>query len=407
MARRRGGKRARGEGSIYQIEDGTWRGAISIGGGKRKYARGDTQADVVRQLTELKAQRDQGLPISTTGRSLTLGQFLDHWIESVGPSKRPKTMDSYAGHIRVHLKPALGHVRLAELTTQQVQRAISGWSRGGLKARTVQRIHATLRAALNKAEQWGMVTRNVAATRLVDLPKIEEFERQPLTLDEARRFLDAVRGHRLEALYAVALALGLRQGEALGLRWQDLDLDAGRLSVRWQMQRNPRGEQVIEIDGNRGLVPVKTHRSRRPISVPDALVAGIRAHRALQRRERLMAGDAWQDFDLVFTTTKGRPLDGSEETRRFQRLLAAAGIPRRRFHEMRHSCGTMLAALGVPLRDVQAILGHANIQTTMTYVHATPEAQAEAARRIGRALFGESVAANTAATDEPATASGV
>jgi len=378
-------RRAHGEGTIVQLENGTWRGAVSIGGGKRKWVRGATRAEVVRQIGEVKARRDKGLPVADAREKV--GHFLDEWLEnSAKRSVRPRTYDSYAGHVRNHLAPALGNIRLADLSPAHVQRMLVDIQTGGLSANSVVRVHATLRRALNQAERWGLVHRNVA--KLVDLPEVKPKEIEPFTPEEARAFLDAVAGDRLEALYSVAMAMGLRQGEALGLRWQDVDLERREMTVRFQLQRNPRGEGMIQLDGNRGLVPTKSHRSRRSLVIPETLADKLRAHRARQGRERLLMGDDWVDHGLVFTTRKGTPLDGAEQTRRFRMLLAANGLPPRRFHDMRHSCGTILAAQGVPLSEVMEILGHSNIAVTMRYVHSLPETRRHAAQKMDDALWG-------------------
>lgn len=400
MARRRTGKRANHEGSVYQIQDGTWRGAVSIGGGKRKYVRGDTQADVVRQLAELKTRLAGGEAIQT-GNHQTIGAFLAEWLESIKPTVRPRTHDAYSSHVRLHIVPVLGHIRLADLTRQQVQRWIDRQSAGGASARSVRRYHSVLRIALDRARRWGLVQVNVAAGSDLDLPRVEDYDWKPLSIDEAQRLLATVRGYRLEAIYTVALALGLRKGEILGLRWQDVDLDAGHMWVRKQLQTRPRGEGSILLYGKSGLVPVKSHKSVRPLPLPPAIVDQLRAHRRRQLEER-MAATAWQDLDLVFTTSKGTPLNSDRELRRFRAFLEKAGLESRRFHDLRHSAGSILHSLGVPARDIQAILGHAHIQTTMIYVHGSTDTQRVATERAADALFGsdpDPVAAKPTAED--------
>lgn len=405
MARRRTGKRANHEGSVYQIKDGTWRGAVSIGGGKRKYVRGDTQADVVRQLAELKTRLAGGEAIQT-GNHQTISAFLVEWLESIKPTVRPRTHDAYSSHVRLHIAPTLGHIRLADLTRQQVQRWIDKQSASGASARSVRRYHSVLRIALDRARRWGLVQVNVASPEDLDLPRVEDYDWKPLSIDEAQRLLVVVRGYRLEALYTVALALGMRKGEILGLRWQDIDLDTGHMWVRRQLQTNPRGEGAILLYGKSGLVPTKTHKSVRPLIIPSAIVEGLRAHRRRQVEERLAARQ-WHDLDLVFTTPKGTPLNSDRELRRFRTFLEKAGLESRRFHDLRHSCGTILHALGVPAREIQAILGHAHIQTTMIYVHGTSDQQRAAAERVGSALFPpdpDPVAADDAAEGDDADA---
>lgn len=221
-----------------------------------------------------------------------------------------------------------------------------------------------------------MVARNVAT--LVDVPRVQRPEVQPFSLEQARTILDAIRGNRFEALYSVALAVGLRRGEALGLRWDDVDLDAGTLKVRTALQR---------IDGKLQLVEPKTSRSRRTIALPDMAVAALRSHRARQLQERLLAGSRWQDTGMVFTTSIGTYMEPRNLTRHFNRTVKNAGLPPKRFHDLRHTCASLLLAQGVHARVVMEILGHSQIGLTMdTYSHVAPSLQRDAAGRMNDAL---------------------
>jgi integrase len=202
----------------------------------------------------------------------------------------------------------------------------------------------------------------------------------PLSPDEARCFLEAIRGDRLEALYLVALGAGLRQGEILGLAWADVDLEHATLTVRNALQR---------VDGRLVLVEPKSVTSRRVVALPIIVVDALRAHRTRQREDRLLAGWRWQDDPrgLVFTTTIGTPMDGIAVTRRFQALLAGAGLPRQRFHDLRHACASLLLAQGVAPRVVMETLGHSQISLTLnTYSHVIPALGREAANRMDEML---------------------
>lgn len=233
-------------------------------------------------------------------------------------------------------------------------------------------MYSTLRNALHQAVRWEYVTRNVAA--VVGGPRMERYEIQPFTREEAHQFLAAVKGNRLEALYTVALTIGLRQGEALGLRWRDVDLDMGSIRVNKQLQRIDRKYQLTEL---------KTSRSRRTLVVPSAILGSLRQHKAGQDAERRAAGEAWRDTDLVFTRRWGYPLSAGVVTHRFQELLERIGLPRRRFHDLRHNCATLLLAQGVSPRVVMEVLGHSQISLTMnTYTHVLPELRREAAERM-------------------------
>ena len=217
------GKRGDGEGTIRQRKDGLWEAAYSyrdaLGHLKRRSLYAKTQREVPEKLRAALRARDQGEAVNTDRQ--TVAQFLDHWLEDVvKPSVRPKTHHSYAQLVRLHLSPGLGKHQLAKLTPQHVQALMNAKLADGLSPRTVQYLRAILRRALGQALKWGLVSRNVAT--LVDPPRIERKEMATLTPEQAPQFLAAVRGDRLEALYTVALSLGLRQGEALGLRWQDI-----------------------------------------------------------------------------------------------------------------------------------------------------------------------------------------
>lgn len=316
----------------------------------------------------------------------TVAQFLNQWLaDVVRPAVRPKTYESYAQVARLYLVSALGKHQLAKLQPDHVQAMMNtllttgGQSRAGVSPRTVQYARAVLRKALNQALRWGKVSRNVAT--LVDPPKSVRHEMQALTPEQATAFLTAAQGDWLEALYRVALSLGLRQGEILGLRWEDVDLDKERLSVRKQLQR---------LDGTPQLVDLKTRQSRRTIALPSALVAALRTHRTRQKEARLLADERWQGeiWGLVFTSTIGTPLDPRNLTDRYKTLLTQASLPAIRFHDLRHSCASLLIAQGVPMEIVKETLGHAQISLTInTYVHLLPETQRQAADAMDR-LFG-------------------
>ncbi len=372
-------KRGQGEGTIRQRADGRWEAMYTYydaaGHMKRRSLYGKTQREVREKLTAALRSLDQGdAPI--TNRQ-TVAQFLTRWLEdSVQPACAPKTAASYADIVQRHIVPTLGHHQLTKLGPQHVQALLREKSAAGLSPRTVQYIRAVLRIALNKALKWGLVTKNAAA--LADPPRGERPEVQPLTPEQARRFLEAARDDRLNALYSVALALGLRQGEALGLRWEDVNLDAGALRVRQQLQR---------INGKTQLVDLKTAKSRRTIDIPASIVVSLRAHRTRQLEERLLAGERWQDWGLVFTSTIGTPLDPGNVLKRFQTLLKGAGLPHQRFHDLRHTCASLLLAQNVHPRMVMEILGHSQIAMTMdTYSHIMPAMRREAANMMDAML---------------------
>jgi integrase len=264
-------RRGSGEGSIYrQGVDGRWCGVISLGGGVRKKFYGKTRAEVATKLTQaVKAFQDG---IAPPPERQTVGDFLTVWLrDTASASVHRSTFESYESIIRLHLIPLLGRLPLTKLAPQHVQDLINRKLADGLSPRRVEYIRAVLRHALNQALRWGLVVRNVAT--LVDPPRAERAEIQPLNGAEIAHFLDAIQGDRLEALYVVALSVGLRQGEALGLVWQDMDVEAGTLTVARALQR---------FGGHFHFVEPKTRLSRRVVHLPLTARQALEAHRGRQ-----------------------------------------------------------------------------------------------------------------------------
>ena len=261
------GKRGSGEGSIYRRSDGRWVGVVDLGwlDGKRNrrsmYAK--TRKEVQEKLNIALTAHRKGLSFQSD--RLTVREFLSDWLsESVKPAVRPRTYQSYAELVRLHLEPSLGRIRLSKLTPRDVQKLINSKLNKGLSSRRVQYIHAVLRKALGQAEKWGFVARNVA--KLADIPKVEQPEISPFDPDEARLFVKAIEGERLEALYLLAIATGLRQAEILGLSWKDVDFKQSQCSVRKTLQR---------IDGEFRFVEPKTARSRRILALPEIVITSL------------------------------------------------------------------------------------------------------------------------------------
>lgn len=374
-------KRGQGEGSIYKRKDGLWAAAVNLGyqGGKlrRKVYYGKTREEVQERLVAALSDVQRGIPIPTERQ--TLAQFLQSWlVEVVKPSVRPKTLKTYDYIVKLHIVPELGKKVLTKLSPQEVQRFLNDKLKSGLSARTVRHINDTLRCALNMALKWGLVSRNVAT--LVGPPRIQRKEIRSFTPEEARTFLEAIKGERLEALFSVALSLGLRQGEALGLRWQDVDFDARTLRVNFAIQR---------IEGKLQMVEPKTERSRRVLPLPKSVISALRAHRSRQLEEKLALGPEWQESGLIFTSSIGTPLEPRNVVRKFHAMLKNAGLPRSRFHDLRHSCASLLLAQGVHARTVMDILGHSQISLTMnTYAHVMPAMKEDAMDLMDSILTG-------------------
>ena len=410
-------KRGQNEGSIYQRTDGRWVACINLGwlNGKRgrKHFYGRTRRDVQGKLTEALRNQQLGLPIPMEKQ--TIKQYLTRWLEDVVRRKnRPATYRSYEQLVRVHIVPAIGDVVLTKVTTQQVRAMLNEKQDSGLSSRTVQYLHAILRKALNVAWKDQAVARNVAA--LVDPPRVAAKEVQPLATNQARAFLKAVQTERLEALFTVAISLGLRQGEALALRWRDVDLELGTLRVRYALQRLKTKRQTTNSSPNETsdsespveihLVEPKTKRSRRTIDLPGVTRTALSAHRTRQAAERELCGSGWvtpkvhcegrveESDDFVFTSTIGTPLDGRNVTKRFQRILKSAKIPAHRFHDLRHTAATLLAIQGVHPKAIQSVLGWDQVSMVDRYAHFVDEMRKDAATKMDAIL--DPVAVNLA-----------
>jgi integrase len=377
-----GKRRGHGEGSIFKRKDGRWAAAISLPSGRRKYLYAKTRQEVARKLTQALRAVQDGIPLPPERQSL--GSYLREWLESVGPSLRPRTWERYEQYVRLHIVPHLGRIALARLTPAHLQRLYAQKLEAGLSPTTVAHLHAVLHRALAQAERWGLVARNVAA--LVTPPRPARREMKALSPEEARRFLEAAQGERLHAFYVLALTTGMRLGELLALRWRDVDLERGVLQVRATLQRTRDGYTFAEP---------KTERSRRQVVLSPLAAEALRAHRLRLLEERLRLGEAWEDHDLVFPNEVGRPLDPANVTHRsFQRILRRAGLPHIRFHDLRHTTATLLLGQGVHPKVVADMLGHSTISITLDlYSHSTPALHRQAALALEALLATEGVAA--------------
>ncbi|GBE21991.1 MAG TPA: site-specific integrase [Actinobacteria bacterium] len=393
------GRRGRGEDSIYRDGD-RWRGAISLGrtpDGRRRRIKvsGATKAEVVAKLKEVHRALDAGVESPT--RRLTVGAYLDQWIEGVPGRVEQSTAADYADTVRLHLKPGLGSKILTKLSVSELNALWASKRKAGYSANSIRIMRTVLRSALHQAEREGLLVRNVAA--LSDPPRLGQPEGRSLTVAEARRLLDAAKGDRLEALYAITVTFGLRRGEALGLPWSDIDLDSGLVHVRRQLRRERLpAEQQRETGRKTQLIlrDLKTKRSRRTLNLTPALDRLLRSHRARQARERLAAGPGWTESDLIFTTRKGTPIDPDNFAHYFHRLCARADLGHWTPHEMRHSAASIMLAQGTPLWVVSEVLGHASVAITKDiYGHLMGGEKQEATKAIADVLFDTLAPRNT------------
>lgn len=373
-------KRANGEGSIYKRKDGRWAAALSYtddsGKTVRRAVYGKTQAEARAKLREARDRVEAGEPVKDS--AMTTGAWLAEWVAGAlaASDRKQATKDLYATIARVHLTPTVGTRKLSALRPSDVEALIVERRASGLSTSTVRQIYTVLRSALDVAVRDGLVRRNVAA--LVPRPSVERTEARFLTREQAGALLSALHGERIEPIVRLMLATGLRRGEALGLHWRDVDLDAGSLRVRWTLSRTSAGLCLGEP---------KTEQSRRTIPLPSAAVAVLRTHRATQLAERLAAGPSWTDSDLVFATEVGTPLEPRNVLRRFTTVAEKAGLEGIGLHTLRHSAASFLLAMGAPTKVAQVHLGHASYSVTAdTYSHVTPGLAREAADLLNLAI---------------------
>ena len=367
---------AKGDG-ITKRKDGRYMARYTVhtpDGPKRKLIYGRKYKDVERKLAEARGDAARGIVFDAKGQ--TVGAFLERWLEDVvKPNKTNRTYATHRQQVRSHIIPSIGRVKLEALRKAHVDRLYAdllrekpnGSGQRPLAPSSVRRVHAVLHAALEEAVRGDLIPRNPAAH--ATKPTVRQEEIEPLDADQARTFLEAARGDRYEALYVLCLMAGLRQGEALGLKWSDIDLEAGTLRINRQLQR-------VRRDGESGasgalIFSEPKNASRRTVGLPQRAVEALRSHRKRQVEEKLQAGPLYEDQGLVFATAKGTPLEAQNVVNRhFKPLLQRAGLPPIRFHDLRHSCLSLLAQRGEPIRDLQALAGHATAAFTLQrYTH--------------------------------------
>src|SRR3954469_25214289 len=376
------GRASNGESTIYKGADGRWHGFVSVGftldgNLDRRHVSSKSRSVVVAKVRELERKRDSGTVGETS--TPTVAWWLEHWLTTIAPRRvRQRTLESYESAVRKHLIPGIGRHRLDRLRPEHLDQLYTALLDDGYSPASVLRHHRILSRALTVAVQRGHVPRNVAA--LVDPPAQRQSDlATALDLDEARAVLEAATSVRNSARWTVALALGLRQSEALALPWKDIDLLANTLTVRRSIHR-VRGGLIYEEP--------KTRRSQRTLELPLPLVAMLHEHKAAQTGERMLAGSEWNDEDLVFVQPNGRPIDKKADYDAWTALLDAAGVRHVRLHDGRHTAATLLLSENVHPRVVMELLGHSQIRTTLDiYSHVMPALAREAADRMGAVLL--------------------
>ncbi len=370
------GKRTNGEGTISKRKNGTYEGAVYVlmvgGHQKRVHVYGRTVQEVQEKLIAAKAQSMQGVPVAD--RSWTLAGYMDYWLENVARgNRRQSTRQNYVWVMERYLKPGLGSYRLEKLSVSLVQRWLDRVYAEGASCHRVRLLRTVLSTILTRAQREELVQRNVA--HLVELPRYQAKERVPWSADEARRFLAAVVGDENRSLYLLLMMYGLRRGELLGLRWGDVDFEQGIIRVRNQLQR---------LGGEFAQGPVKTDAGNRDLP----MLVNVRETLLELRARSLAVPRDLSPEALVFVTESGSPRDPDGFSKGFQHAAKRHGFRVIRVHDVRHTAATLLKDLGVPARDAQVILGHADIATTQQiYQHSTLETSEAALVKVEAALL--------------------
>ncbi|WBB95281.1 site-specific integrase [Solwaraspora sp. WMMA2080] len=412
------GRKPNGASSIYKGTDGYWHGRVTVGvkdNGRpdRRHVSAKTEAEVTRKVRALERERDNGT-VRKTGQRWTVEKWLTHWVETIAaPSVRETTMVGYRAAVYKHLIPGIGAHRLNRLEPEHLEKLYAKMIRTGSAPGTAHQAHRTVKTALNVALRRGHVARNVA--QLAKAPRLDEQEIEPFTVKEAQRILTAAANRRNGVRFALALALGLRKGEALGLKWRRIDLDRGLLRTPRQLQRHkwqhgcddPHacGQLRHKVDpcppdcrrhkqpcpppcpagctrhasscpkrhgGGLKEVDVKSRAGRRAVGIPRPLLDALRQHKAMQEKEREVAAQLWQEGGWVFAQPNGRPIDPRADHESWKALLREANVRDARLHDARHTAATILLVLGVPTRAVMEVMGWSQMAMTTRYQHLAP-----------------------------------
>ena len=375
-------RNAHGSGTIRKRKDGLWEARVTTGHnpltGKsvRKSIYGKTQKEVREKLTQLTLEVDTGT--FTEPSKLTVGQWIDIWVSEYLGDVKPNTVTKYKSRCNLHIKPALGMVKLVELSAHTVQTFInrlqkSSDQKESMKPKTIKDLHGVLHRALQQAVEIGYIKFNPSDA--CKLPRVDRKEVQPLDEDEITAFLAAIHGHKHETIYLVTLFTGIRQGEALGLSWAAVDFKQGTITIDRQLQRN-RDAKTWEI------VTPKNNKARR-ITPAQSVMTALWEWRQIQMQWRVKAGVAWSESGLVFTDELGKHLTSEMIRKPFKKIVADIGIPESRFHDLRHSYAVAALSSGDDIKTVQKNLGHHTAAFTLdTYGHVTEKMEKESAARM-------------------------
>jgi len=363
MAKRRNNH----EGTICKLPSGRWRAQIVISGQRLGFTADTRQACSI-WLRNIRHQLPQN-PI-LAGESKSLGVFLEDWLAIAKSSLRLTTWTQYHHLVENHIIPVLGAIPLKNLRPDHIQSFYDAKLKAGLGARTVQVMHAVIHRSLSQAVKLELLGKN--PDDATTPPKAIHPEMQFYDEAQVIQFLITAKGDRNEALYYIALYSGMRQAELLGLRWADVDWQKKTIRVQRQLRRDFRKGDFFTSP--------KTKAGKRTILLGVNGIAKLREHWQLQNQERAIVGNRRQEYDLIFPSSIGTPMDHSNLVKNFKRLIRLAGLPEIRFHDLRHTAASLMLNHGVPAIIVSRRLGHSRVSITLdTYGHLMPELQSEAA----------------------------
>ena len=365
-------RRGRGEGAIYWREDRErWIAELSLEDGNSKYFSGKTHAEAQRKLNQAQLEQKQGR--LATGPQQTVQKFLEQWLEVRKPQIGDNAYTIYRYYLNQHILPTLGQLRLPQLSSRQIDELYAQKLKEGYAAETVRGIHRVLHSALEYAVKWRDVSVNVSDQ--AEPPRPVMYEAEVLTVEQATRLLASVKDKHYEALLTLAITSGMREGEILGLKWADIDLEEPGLVVRRTVYRK-KGLGIVEGEP-------KTETSKRKILLPQFVLETLLRHRDLQVEMREKAGSRWLELDIVFSNRIGGFLSVQHVRKTFREMLCKADLPIIRFHDLRHSAATILVGMGVHMKQIQNLLGHSSITITMDrYAKALPSMQREMMKQV-------------------------
>lgn len=355
-------RRGHNEGSVYFDKSrDQWVVAITISPGKRKKFYFEKKADALKKKNEALRELEQGtLP---TGKQHKLGEFLQSWLENVHKENlRISTYVKYKKLVK-YIVADLGDVWLQKLTPLEVQQFYAKKRKDGLSSKTVHEIHGVLHLALKHAVRWNYISRNVC--ELLDSPRVVSRKGTPLSVEQAKKLVESLKGHRLELVVLTAIITGMRRGEILALRWADVDMERRVLIVLHTVDYIPPFGYVENEP--------KTKTGKRLIDLPEFYIALLKKHKVKQERQRRKVGDKWENRDLVFPDTTGGYMSPAHLNADFKEILVRAGIAHMPFHDLRHSAATILISMGIHPKVIQELLGHSDISITLgIYGHLFP-----------------------------------